>query len=249
MNSSDADRQIDQMIAFIKQEAREKADEINVKTEREFMADKLSLETQSRQTILADHEKMKKNWVIQKKIEKSKTVTESRFATMRHRDNKINELKAEVSKKLAEVAKTPKYRELLRFLIAQGLMTIMEKDVTLQCRKEDLALVQAELPAGIKLFQETMKNSTGVTPSANITIDQKEFLPPAPVEGQAGQYCTGGITLIAKNGQLVCRNTLDARLDLGFEALKPAIRGTLFGVREKIESTEPVKKHGVSLPK
>ena len=48
MNSADADRQIEQMIAFIAQEAKEKAEEIQVKTEKEFMADKLSLETQLR---------------------------------------------------------------------------------------------------------------------------------------------------------------------------------------------------------
>lgn len=48
MNSLDADRQIEQMIAFIAQEAREKAEEISIKTEKEFMAEKLSQETQAR---------------------------------------------------------------------------------------------------------------------------------------------------------------------------------------------------------
>jgi len=60
MQQVDADRQIQQMIAFIAQEAREKAEEISVKTEKEFMADKLSLETQQAISIRADHEKMKK---------------------------------------------------------------------------------------------------------------------------------------------------------------------------------------------
>ena len=55
MNSADADRQIEQMIAFIAQEAKEKAEEIQVKTEKEFMADKLSLETQLRSTPLPAH--------------------------------------------------------------------------------------------------------------------------------------------------------------------------------------------------
>ena len=42
MNSDDAERQILQMIEFIKQEAREKAEEISVKTENEFNANKLT---------------------------------------------------------------------------------------------------------------------------------------------------------------------------------------------------------------
>ncbi len=42
----------------------------------------------------------------------------------------------------------------------------------------------------------------------------------------------GGVLLSAREGKIVCRNTLDSRLDLCFEALIPAIRGMLFGVRE-----------------
>lgn len=44
----DASRQIEQMIQFIKQEALEKAEEIKVRTDKEFMAEKLQHETQSR---------------------------------------------------------------------------------------------------------------------------------------------------------------------------------------------------------
>ena len=68
MNSADADRQIEQMIAFIAQEAKEKAEEISVKTEKEFMADKLSLETQLSATIRAENDKQKKNFLIEKRM-------------------------------------------------------------------------------------------------------------------------------------------------------------------------------------
>jgi len=62
MDSSEANRQIDQMVAFIAQEANEKAEEIKVKTDREFMAEKLSLETTLNAQILTDHEKKKKRF-------------------------------------------------------------------------------------------------------------------------------------------------------------------------------------------
>jgi len=48
MQASDAERQIAQMIEFIKQEAREKADEIAVKTDAEFNAKKLNRIVQAR---------------------------------------------------------------------------------------------------------------------------------------------------------------------------------------------------------
>jgi len=213
------------------------------------MADKLSQESQLSLLIRAENEKNKKNFLIQKRIEKSKALSESRFSTMRRRDEKMNELKRAVLQKLASVSSSNQYPQLLRFLIAQGLMTLLENAITIQVRKEDLAIARKELPAAISLFQETMKSASGVTPSINVALDEKEFLPPAPVKGKEGASCTGGVLLIARSGQIVCRNTLDHRLDLAFEALKPSLRGILFGVREKLVSSAPVSKHGVSLPK
>lgn len=68
MNSQEADRQIEQMIAFIAQEAKEKAEEIQTKTEKEFMAEKLSLETQLSQQIRSEHEKSKQQYYITKRM-------------------------------------------------------------------------------------------------------------------------------------------------------------------------------------
>lgn len=168
---------------------------------------------------------------------------------MRRRDDKMNLLKIDVLEKLTGVANSPKYGELLRYLMAQGLMTLMENGVTLKVRKEDLHLIKKELPASIQMFQSTMKASTGVVPSVNVAIDETDFLPPSPKKGVEGASCVGGVVLTARNGQIVCRQTLDHRLDIAFDQLKPAIRGTLFGVREKLVSNTPAQRHGVSLPK
>jgi len=249
MNSTDVNNQIEQMKMFILQEAREKADEISTKTEQEFMADRLLIETSRTIAVNAEHEKAKKDYITQKKIEKSKLLTESRFATMRARDNKMNDLKREVISKLAAVSKDAKYRDLVRFLIAQGLMTLLEKEVTLQCRAEDLSIVQAELPKALQLFQDTMKGATGISPTCNVVIDKEHYLPAGPKDGQQGASCAGGVVLSALNGSIVCRNTLDSRLDIAFAQLTPQVRGMLFGFREKIADNVVVKKGGVSLPK
>jgi len=234
MDSNEANRQIDQMVAFIQQEASEKAEEIRVKTDREFMAEKLSLEQQLAAQITTEHEKKKKDFLIQKRIEKSKLLSETRFSVMRRRDDKINELKAIVLTQLTTVAQSAKYSELLRFLIAQGLQTLLEKEVTIQCRKEDLALVEQELPKAMEMFQSNMeKNCNGIKPTCVATLDKENFLAAAPKEGQSGASCAGGVVLSAREGQIVCRNTLDQRLDLAFNALKPNIRGALFGERAK----------------
>jgi len=250
MATFDADRQIEQMSAFIMQEAREKSEELRLKTEKEFMAEKLSLEKQRSQEIRSEEEKKRKNYYVQKKIEKSKKLTAARFDTMKKRDDKINELKQDIKLRLAEVAKSSNYKELIRFLIAQGLLTIQEAHVTLQCRKEDLSIVKGEVHAAIKLFQSTVANVTeGFIPPVEITVSENDFLAPAPVKGSSAASCSGGVLLSCRGGQIICRNTLDSRLDLAFEGLKPQIRGVLFGVREKFESRAPSSRHGVSGPR
>jgi len=125
-------------------------------------------------------------------------------------------------------------------------MTLMEPKVRIQCRKEDVSIVQAQLAGGVALFQATSAAASGITPAVEVTVDTNEFLPPAPTS-TPGPACTGGILLSAKEGQLLCRNTLDHRLDIVFDQLKPTIRGLLWGVREKFE-TKQTSKHAVSLP-
>jgi len=228
-----AEMQINQMCAFIKQEATEKAEEIRVKTDKEFMAEKLQLETQASLAVRAEHERNVKNYYISKKIEKSKKMTEARFETMRKRDDKMQELRARVLSKLSSVSKNNSYPQLIRYLIAQGLMTLMESKVKIQCRREDLKIVESELQAGITLFKTTASKASGVTPVVEVTIDT-EYLPPAPT-GAPGPSCTGGLLLSAREGQLLCRNTLDHRLDIVFDRLKPTLRGLLWGVRDSVK--------------
>jgi len=249
MNNADVHNQIEQMKMFILQEAKEKAEEIATKTEQEFMADRLLIETSRTIAVNAEHEKNKKDYITQKKIEKSKLLTESRFSTMRARDNKMVELKKEVTQRLAAISSDAKYRDLVRYLIAQGLMTLLEHEVTLQCRPEDLQIVQAELPKALQMFQDQMKGATGVSPTCNVSIDKDNYLPAGPKAGQQGASCAGGVVLSARNGSIVCRNTLDSRLDIAFAQLKPQVRGTLFGFRHKIADAVVTKKGGVSLPK
>jgi len=105
---------------------------------------------------------------------------------MRARDNKMQELKKEVITRLATVSQDSKYRDLVRFLIAQGLMTLLEHEVTLQCRSEDLQIVQAELPKALQMFQDQMKGATGVSPTCNVSIDKENYLPSGPKPGQQG---------------------------------------------------------------
>jgi V-type H+-transporting ATPase subunit E len=232
MQAKDAERQIEQMIAFIQQEAKEKADEIKVKTEAEFMAEKLSLQTEASIAIREEFDRKRKERTVAKRIERSKMLNTSRYTIMRHRDDKMKQLKQAVTARLAEVSKNPKYKDLLRFLLIQGIMTMQEEHITVQCRKEDEGLVKPMLSEALEAYTGLIEKATGVRPNVKLTMGA-ENLPAGPQQGRQGASCCGGVVLSAKGGKIVCRNTLDNRLEHAFYNLEPQLRGLLFGVRPK----------------
>jgi V-type H+-transporting ATPase subunit E len=168
--------------------------------------------------VRGEAEKQRKQYEIQQRIEKSKHLTAYRFALMKRRDEHMQHVRTLTLNKLRDVGKDKqKYSELLKYLLAQGLQTILEKDVTVQVRQEDVELVKKIIPQGIGLYQDVMKKASGITPKVEVKIDEKNFLPPAPKSDDDKQLtCTGGILLTAKNGQIVCKNTLDARYVLSY---------------------------------
>jgi len=229
--NSDSEPKLAQIIAKNKQEAREKAEEIEQRVENEFQADKANRIKILSSTIREDMERKKKDKIVAKRIDHSRRITEARNKKMRERDLVVKKLKDEVLAKLVDVAKSPKYPDLIKFLIVQGLMTITENRVIIQCRKEDLKIVQAQAEPAVKHYQDLIKKETGILPKCIMEVNTQEYLPPAPT-GKPGYSCCGGVVLSARNGTIVCRNTLDSRLDLCFDNLIPQVRGILFGVRE-----------------
>lgn len=232
MNSEEANRQITQMIAFIRQEAKEKAEEIEVKTESAFMAEKLSLQTEASIKIREEFAKNQKEALIAKKIQRSKEISKARFDTMESRDKKINSLKDEVLGKLEAVEKHQQYSELVRVLIVQGLIKMGdEENVKVQCRKCDVEIVKGELEQAKAMFLKAVKEATGVAIKVTVSVDEQNPLPPPPSPERQGATCRGGVVLTARNGKVICRNTLDSRLDVVYNNLLPQVRGILFGVR------------------
>jgi len=231
------------MIAFIEQEAKEKAEEIESKGELQFMAEKLNFLKKLTQEVQDEFDKKRKEKLTEKKIERSKKLNEARFTSMEARNVKINVLKQEVLTKLADVSKSPQYRELLKYLITQGLIQIQETNVIIQCRKEDEKLVKGLLEESVAFYNETLKAAIGGAPPVKVTLNTENYLPAAP-SGNPGASCCGGVVLSARDGQIVCRNTLDSRLELVFDQLRPQIRGILFGVRPKaVVKAKPQAAH------
>lgn len=215
LSDADVQKQIKHMMAFIEQEANEKAEEIDAKAEEEFNIEKGRLVQTQRLKIMEYYEKKEKQIEQQKKIQVSNLMNQARLKVLKARDDMISELLSEARQRLAGVAKDPaRYSALLDGLILQGFYQFLESKVTIRCRKQDLQLVQASVQKNIPIYKAAVKTNL------EVRIDQDNFL---------SQDISGGIELYNGDGKIKVSNTLESRLELLAQQMMPEIRVSLFG--------------------
>lgn len=114
-----------------------------------------------------------------------------------------------------------RYQELLEGLIAQGLFQILEKDISLKCKRDDLPAVKVcdlfdfstmliSLQILMLLNQKAIPNAVASFKSQSgmdvkITINDAEWL---------GGDVSGGVVMSAHGGRIKVENTLESRLNL-----------------------------------
>lgn len=215
LSDADVQKQIKHMMAFIEQEANEKAEEIDAKAEEEFNIEKGRLVQQQRIKIMEYYEKKEKQVELQKKIQSSNMLNQARLKVLKVREDHVRAVLDEARRRLGEVTRDgSRYSTILQSLITQGLYQIMEANVAVRARQGDAQLVQNVLPASVEQY----KRETGK--DVVITLDTDNFLP---------ADSTGGIELYALQGRIRVVNTLESRLEMIAQQLVPAIRTALFG--------------------
>ncbi|KAI5094200.1 V-type proton ATPase subunit E 1 [Silurus meridionalis] len=218
LSDADVQKQIKHMMAFIEQEANEKAEEIDAKAEEEFNIEKGRLVQTQRLKIMEYYEKKEKQIEQQKKIQMSNLMNQARLKVLKARDDMISDMLNDARHRMAGIARDPaRYSALMDGLVLQGFYQLLEPKVMLRCRKQDLALVQAAIQKNIPIYKATVKNNL------EVRIDQDNFLPP---------NISGGIELYNADGKIKVSNTLESRLDLMAQQMMPEIRVALFGVNQ-----------------
>ncbi|PKC11371.1 ATPase, V1/A1 complex, subunit E [Rhizophagus irregularis] len=210
------------MVAFINQEAIEKAREIKVKADEEFNIEKAKLVRQESNNIEATFQRKIKQAEIQKKITQSNMINKTRLKVLQVRQQMLEEVFNETVSQLNKVSQDEvKYRDLLKNLILQGLYQLMDDQVKAIVRKCDKELANNAIQAAAKIYKESTKRNI------NVELDKENNLP---------DDCAGGVILTSHFGRIRINNTLEERLTLAQEELLPEIRVLLFG-------PSPNKKH------
>jgi V-type H+-transporting ATPase subunit E len=215
LSDDDVKKQIDHMMAFIHQEAKEKAEEIEAKAEEEFNIDKGRLVQQERLKVMAYYEKREKQIDLQRKIQRSNFLNLSRLQILKAQDDHIQSILDEAREQLGEVvANKDKYKQVLEGLLTQCLFQLLEPIALIRCRRDDLELVKEVKDSCLKVYREKTKNE------CDLQIDSANYLP---------AECKGGVELTAKQGRIKVTNTLESRLYLLSRQMLPEVRTTLFG--------------------
>ncbi|TVU22944.1 hypothetical protein EJB05_32665, partial [Eragrostis curvula] len=240
MEDVDVSRQLKQMTDFIRQEAVEKATEIEIAAAEEFQIEKLQLLEAEKKKIRQEYERKEKQVGIKKKIDYSMQLNASRIKVLQAQDDLVTNMMEATRKELLYTSRDHQaYKRLLRILIVQSLLRLKEPAVVLRCRKEDLELVDSVLESARNEYAERAH----VYPP-EIVVDRHVYLPSAPSHYQAhGPSCSGGVVMASRDGKIVCENTLDARLQVVFRKKLPEHKGTPLDEQSQSHGSSPTAKH------
>eukprot|EP00483_Globobulimina_turgida_P000867 UN00868 len=221
-DDKDAKKRITQMINFILQEAREKADEIRMKADEEFQIEKGRILNPERLKLNQEFDRKFKDLEIKQKIELSTRINKARLRVLEKRGELMKQVEDEAYNRLSSLKNDKnRYKQLLKKLMIQGLIRIDENIVVIRVVKEDIDLAQAVFNDAVSEYKKIWKNEVGAEDPISATLDRSRFLPSAAI---------GGVSVYARHNKICLDNTLSARLSVCQQALLPILRGRLFGV-------------------
>ncbi|TRX98400.1 hypothetical protein FHL15_000474 [Xylaria flabelliformis] len=208
-------QELRKMTAFIKQEAIEKAREIEIKANEEFSIEKSKLVREETDAIDATYAKKFKQASMTQQITRSTVANKTRLRVLGARQELLDDIFEQAAQKLASAAKDEaKYKTVLKGLLLEGMYALSEDEVAVRARKADADLVKKVA----KEAEEEYKKETGK--SSKVKLDEEN---PVPEE------TSGGIFIVGGNGKIEINNTFDERLRLLQSSALPAVRKALFG--------------------
>lgn len=160
------------MTAFIRQEALEKAKEIQIKADEEFAIEKSKLVRQETSSIDSQYEKKFKQASMSQQITRSTLANKTRLKVLSARQVLLDDLFEQARRSLQDYTKNKgKYQEICKNLILEGLYALNEEKVQVRARKVDYDVVKMSIEDAKEEYEEKVKK--GVT----VELDEKDPQP------------------------------------------------------------------------
>ena len=151
------------MTAFIRQEALEKAKEIQIKADEEFAIEKSKLVRQETTSIDSQYEKKFKQASMSQQITRSTLANKTRLKVLTARQELLDDLFDKASKKLQSYAEDKdKYQDICKKLILEGLYALNEEKVQVRARKVDYNVVKKSIEDAKEDYKTNAKKGVAV---------------------------------------------------------------------------------------
>jgi V-type H+-transporting ATPase subunit E len=228
MPEADDQKQINQMMNFMISEAKEKAMDIIERGKEEVSIEVHKQVQEGKAKIQKEYEDIKKKIQTQRSIDKSLATNKKKMVMIKERQAVMLAISNDAEEALKQaLQQQATCKDFVKKLMVQGLLMLLESEVTVRCRKSDVALVKGCMTDAVKEYKDIVEKNSGADKSCELIVDEKNFLPPGEGDKE-GKRCLGGIVLSCFGGKITVDNTIDARLKLVMEQDKPEIRKKLF---------------------
>lgn len=148
---------------FIKQEAMEKAREIEIKADEEFEIEKSKLVRQETDSIDSQYEKKFKQATMSQQTTRSTVANKTRLKVLGARQEMLDNIFEDAHKKLAEGAKDKgKYQKALKGLLLEGFYALNESELQVRSRKKDFDVVKKAIDEASKEFKKQLNKDVTV---------------------------------------------------------------------------------------
>lgn len=159
--------ELKKMTAFIRQEALEKAREIQIKADEEFAIEKSKLVRQETSSIDTQYEKKFKQAGMSQQITRSTVSNKTRLRVLGARQELLDDLFEQARGKLGEYSEGDKYQGILKNLMLEGLYALNESKIAVTAREKDYDLVKKAIQDAQKEYKEHTEKDV------KIEIDEK----------------------------------------------------------------------------
>jgi len=216
---SQMNQNINQMTSFILNEAKDKAEEISAAALQDYSVAKSKILNEMQKDKIEKIQKELKKKETQRAIEKSTAVNKSRLEKIKARQNVLGKISALAREDITAKLKSEKdLGAYLTKLIVQGMLMLVEDEVSVRCRAVDEGVVKGILGDAQAEYAKIIKGETNAEKATVLSLDA----------GKLPAGSIGGVVLTCQKGSITVDNTIDSRLELVMEQAKPRIRQLLF---------------------
>ena len=173
---------LQKMIQYIKQETEKKVSNIKKEADKEANLEKALIIKPEKEKIARKIEKELEDYKTKMKIVQSQKLNKLRLEKLKVKIDCVNSVFEDAKTQLVKKIKSnpEEYKKILKDLLVQGFIRLLDDKVNVLCKKEDFDVVKSLIEEAKNEFLEKLKKEakkSAQIENLEVTLDEKYFLP------------------------------------------------------------------------